>query len=66
MDRVRGGEGMDRIAVLVVDDEEQVRTFLAELLGSSGYQVRSASSGSQALEMLSGCLLYTSPSPRDS
>jgi two-component system, NtrC family, response regulator AtoC len=37
-----------------VDDEEQVRTFLAELLGSSGYQVRSASSGSQALEMLSG------------
>ena len=54
MDRVRGGEGMDRIAVLVVDDEEQVRTFLAELLGSSGYQVRCASSGSQALEMLSG------------
>jgi two-component system, NtrC family, response regulator AtoC len=51
---VRGGEGMDRIAVLVVDDEEQVRTFLAELLGSSGYQVRCASSGPQALEMLSG------------
>jgi two-component system, NtrC family, response regulator AtoC len=45
---------MDRIAVLVVDDEEQVRTFLAELLGSSGYQVRCAASGSQALEMLSG------------
>ncbi|WNG58703.1 sigma-54-dependent Fis family transcriptional regulator [Archangium gephyra] len=45
---------MDRIAVLVVDDEEQVRTFLGELLGSSGYQVRCASSGSQALEMLSG------------
>jgi DNA-binding NtrC family response regulator len=45
---------MDRIAVLVVDDEEQVRTFLGELLSSSGYQVRCASSGSQALEMLSG------------
>jgi DNA-binding NtrC family response regulator len=45
---------MDRIAVLVVDDEEQVRTFLAELLGGSGYQVRCASSGSQALEMLAG------------
>ncbi len=45
---------MDRIAVLVVDDEEQVRTFLGELLGSSGYQVRCASSGPQALEMLSG------------
>jgi DNA-binding NtrC family response regulator len=45
---------MDRIAVLVVDDEEQVRTFLAELLSSSGYQVRCASNGPQALEMLSG------------
>jgi DNA-binding NtrC family response regulator len=45
---------MDRIAVLVVDDEEQVRTFLAELLGSSGYQVRCASNGAQALEMLAG------------
>ncbi|MCY1014436.1 sigma-54-dependent transcriptional regulator [Pyxidicoccus sp. MSG2] len=45
---------MDRIAVLVVDDEESVRTFLSELLGSAGYQVRSAASGAQALEMLSG------------
>jgi DNA-binding NtrC family response regulator len=45
---------MDRIAVLVVDDEESVRTFLAELLGSAGYQVRCASSGAQALEMLEG------------
>jgi two-component system response regulator AtoC len=45
---------MDRIAVLVVDDEESVRTFLAELLGSAGYQVRSASSGAQALQMLEG------------
>ncbi|WP_074954683.1 sigma-54-dependent transcriptional regulator [Myxococcus fulvus] len=45
---------MDRIAVLVVDDEESVRTFLSELLGSAGYQVRCASSGAQALEMLAG------------
>ncbi|MBJ6763877.1 sigma-54-dependent Fis family transcriptional regulator [Myxococcaceae bacterium JPH2] len=45
---------MDRIAVLVVDDEESVRTFLSELLGSAGYQVRCAASGAQALEMLSG------------
>jgi len=45
---------MDRIAVLVVDDEESVRTFLAELLGNAGYQVRCASSGAQALEMLEG------------
>ncbi|MCP3103353.1 sigma-54 dependent transcriptional regulator [Myxococcus sp. K15C18031901] len=45
---------MDRIAVLVVDDEESVRTFMSELLGSAGYQVRCASSGAQALEMLAG------------
>jgi DNA-binding NtrC family response regulator len=45
---------MDRIAGLVVDDEESVRTFLAELLGSAGYQVRCAGSGAQALEMLEG------------
>ncbi|WP_338865804.1 sigma-54 dependent transcriptional regulator [Myxococcus stipitatus] len=45
---------MDRIAVLVVDDEESVRTFLSELLGGAGYQVRCASSGAQALEMLAG------------
>jgi DNA-binding NtrC family response regulator len=45
---------MDSIAVLVVDDEESVRTYVAELLGSAGYQVRTAASGSQALEMLAG------------
>ncbi|ADO71436.1 sigma-54-dependent transcriptional regulator [Stigmatella aurantiaca] len=45
---------MDRIAVLVVDDEESVRTFLGELLGGAGYQVRCASNGAQALEMLEG------------
>jgi two-component system response regulator AtoC len=54
MHRASGGVGMDRIAVLVVDDEESVRTFLSELLGSAGYQVRSAAGGAQALEMLSG------------
>jgi len=45
---------MDSIAVLVVDDEESVRTYVAELLESAGYQVRTAESGSQALEMLAG------------
>jgi two-component system response regulator AtoC len=41
-------------AVLVVDDEEAVRTFLGDLLQVSGYQVRFASGGAQALEMLAG------------
>ncbi len=45
---------MSEIAVLVVDDEESVRNFLADFLSGSGYQVRVASSGQQALEMLSG------------
>ncbi len=44
---------MDRMAVLVVDDEEPVRTFLAELLTASGYLARTAADGAQALEMLS-------------
>src|SRR5690242_7293979 len=44
--------GMEQIAILVVDDEETVRTYLCELLSGAGYQVRSAGSGQQALEML--------------
>jgi two-component system, NtrC family, response regulator AtoC len=45
---------MERVAVLVVDDEEPVRTALAELLGSLGYQARTAAGGAQALELLGG------------
>jgi DNA-binding NtrC family response regulator len=45
---------MESIAVLVVDDEESVRTYLADFLGGiAGYQVRMASGGAQALQMLS-------------
>src|SRR3954471_20445654 len=43
---------MDRMAVLVVDDEESVRVYLQELLSQSGYLARTASTGAQALEML--------------
>ncbi len=45
---------MEHNAVLVVDDEESVRTYLCEFLGSAGYQVRAAASGTQAIEMLAG------------
>ncbi len=48
------GEGMEQKVVLVVDDEESLRGFLAELLQMAGYQVRTAGGGGQALEMLSG------------
>ncbi|MBI3183564.1 MAG: sigma-54-dependent Fis family transcriptional regulator [Myxococcales bacterium] len=43
---------MEPLAILAVDDEETVRTFLAELLTGKGYQARTAASGAQALEML--------------
>jgi two-component system, NtrC family, response regulator AtoC len=49
-----GGLAMDAMAVLVVDDEEAVRTGLAEFLKEAGYQVRTAQTGAQALEMLAG------------
>ncbi len=45
---------MSENAILVVDDEESVRTYLSDFLSGSGYQVRVAASGSQALEMLAG------------
>ena len=45
---------MDSIAVLVVDDEESVRSYVAEVLTDAGYQVRTASSGTEALNMLAG------------
>ena len=38
--------------VLVVDDDEAVRTTLAEVLRESGYDVRCASNGQQAMESL--------------
>jgi len=45
---------MEPMAVLVVDDEEAVRSGLAEFLKAANYQVRTAQTGAQALEMLSG------------
>lgn len=38
--------------ILVVDDEENTRACLAELLTSEGYQVASASDGIEALDCL--------------
>lgn len=37
--------------VLVVDDEEQIRRALRSVLGAAGYQVDSAATGEEALEM---------------
>jgi two-component system response regulator AtoC len=46
---------MDRdVAVLVVDDDESSREFVREVLGDSGFQVRTAASAPDALAMLAG------------
>lgn len=38
--------------ILVVDDEEQVRTMLTQMLELEGYQVCTAENGEQGLEMV--------------
>lgn len=38
--------------VLIIDDEQDVRDFLADLLTDQGYPVRTASDGVQAMEMI--------------
>lgn len=49
-----GGVGLSMSTVLVVDDEERVRTFLRRALSSQGHTVLSAESGRQALDVLAG------------
>lgn len=44
--------GQDRKLILVVDDDAQVRSALRACLEHSGYRVREARSGAQALEQL--------------
>lgn len=38
--------------ILVVDDEKDVRDFLADLLSDQGYTVRTAADGVEAMEMI--------------
>ena len=58
-----------RLQVMVVDDEALARARLRTLLGDCQQPavdvVAEAGNASQAMELLRGCLLYTSPSPRD-
>jgi CheY-like chemotaxis protein len=42
-------------SVLVVDDDEDIREVLEALIARWGYEVASAGSGKQALEVLRGC-----------
>ena len=38
--------------VLIIDDEEDYRVILTEILGGAGFSVRAAEDGAQGLEML--------------
>jgi putative two-component system response regulator len=49
-----GREGAPRIRVLVVDDEEFLRSIVRERLEIAGYSVEEASNGKEALAMLEG------------
>jgi PleD family two-component response regulator len=42
-----------KIRLLVIDDEENMRHMLSKVLGKAGYQVDSASDGSEGLQMIS-------------
>jgi two-component system nitrogen regulation response regulator NtrX len=44
---------MPKETVLIVDDEESIRKSLAGILGDEGYEVASAASGKEALDLLS-------------
>ena len=39
----------ERLALLIVDDEEAIRSALATLLGRAGFDVRVAANGTEAL-----------------
>jgi response regulator RpfG family c-di-GMP phosphodiesterase len=46
------GEGASKVRILVVDDEEFLRSIVRERLEIAGYSVEEASNGNQALAML--------------
>ncbi len=51
---VRGHDGTGRGAVLLVDDEPTVRTFVATVLAHAGFDVASAGGGEEALQLSRG------------
>jgi CheY-like chemotaxis protein len=50
--RAPEASGMSSVRVLVVDDDAQVRHFLASALGAEGFDVGLAASGDEALRLL--------------
>ena len=54
--------------ILLIEDDRDMRELVAGNLEHSGFDVQKADDGikGQALALQYICLLYTSPSPRDS
>jgi CheY-like chemotaxis protein len=44
------------VEVLIVDDDEDVRTLMVEVLSQHGYQARGASDGEEALQLIAAGL----------
>ena len=51
--------------VLVVDDSPSVRQQVGLALKQAGFEILEAVDGVDGVAKIDGCLLYTSPSPRD-
>ena len=55
---------MDKIKILVVDDEARMRKLVKDFLSIKGYQVLEAGDGEEAVDLFFQqkdiCLLYTS------
>ena len=56
---------MERLKILVVDDESRMRKLVRDFLVREDYELLEAGDGEEALDIFYNCLLYTSPSPRD-
>ena len=52
--------------ILIVDDDPQIRSVLRIALKQAGMALAEAGDGAEGLAKARSCLLYTSPSPRDS
>jgi CheY-like chemotaxis protein len=46
---------LPRVGVLIVDDDEDAREILADIVRKAGYSVATAANGAEALELLHRC-----------
>ena len=52
--------------IALVDDDRNILTSVSIALEAEGYRIMTYTDGASALDGFRTCLLYTSPSPRDS